>query len=642
MSSKTNKKITERNDNISSNAAFIDGLGGNDQITGGSNDQVIYGGSGNDVIRGKGGDDELWGGSGNDTFVFEEKLSKNGVDTIKDFEVASYSGDRVQGDILDLSEALEDVKHINLNNINQYAWVLDGQLYIDRRGGGSEGGNGQVWANIEGINAGDQLRIKINKWTNFIEATQSGSAPDTTAPLITASQSFDFNENQTANAVVATVLASDNLAVTAFRFENAGGTASDTSTDGYFTIANDGKISITAAGVAAGVNDYETAENSHTYSIQAGDAAGNWSSAVDVALNELDVTEGVVLAARDFTNTLTTIGATSNKDCTLGIYNDVGGLLIGSVVNITQDTPATITFAPELTVTYATLKVQDNSSNFAPETLAIVLGTNNVDTIDVTTGSPVVYGFDGDDVFSGANGSAKFYGGAGNDSFTVNQGLIQIGDLADNDALIANVGETVILATVLSSWVATASTLTSVTSGWAAPEWGTTGDAAVYIRSTAGVDTTIDASSATATNYGYRMFGNTGNDTITGTVQADIIDGGDGADNITLGSGADTLIFNNLTAVDVITDFLSADDSIQLSKAIFSGLGALGALSASEFLSGANVTAATDTSQRMIYDTTAGNLYYNADGRDNISSAILVASFTGAPSLLLNDFSIIA
>ncbi|MCR9140477.1 MAG: hypothetical protein NXI27_31295, partial [Alphaproteobacteria bacterium] len=44
---------------------------------------------------------------------------------------------------------------------------------------------------------------------------------------------------------------------------------------------------ITAAGVAAGVaqNDFETGPNSFTYAIQAGDAAGNWSSAIDVTLN---------------------------------------------------------------------------------------------------------------------------------------------------------------------------------------------------------------------------------------------------------------------------------------------------------------------------------------------------------------------
>ena len=113
---------------------------------------------------------------------------------------------------------------------------------------------------------------------------------DDTAPVVSASQSLSYAENQSANAVVGTVAASDAVGVTGFRFTNAGGSAGSTSTDGFYSIASDGKISLTAAGVAAGVaqNDFETTPNSFTYGIQARDAAGNWSSSVDVALNVTD------------------------------------------------------------------------------------------------------------------------------------------------------------------------------------------------------------------------------------------------------------------------------------------------------------------------------------------------------------------
>ncbi len=111
---------------------------------------------------------------------------------------------------------------------------------------------------------------------------------DGVAPTVTASQSFNYAENQVAGAVVGTVAATDNTAVTAFRFSATG---TNTSADGYYTIDNTGKISITAAGVAAGVanNDFEINPNQFTYGIQAGDAAGNWSTATNITLNVTDV-----------------------------------------------------------------------------------------------------------------------------------------------------------------------------------------------------------------------------------------------------------------------------------------------------------------------------------------------------------------
>ena len=109
-----------------------------------------------------------------------------------------------------------------------------------------------------------------------------------TAPVVTASQSFSYTENQAANALVGTVVATDDVAVTAFRFAATG---TGTSADGFYSIASDGKITLTAAGVAAGIanNDFETSPNSFTYGVEAGDAAGNWSSAVNVTLNVTDV-----------------------------------------------------------------------------------------------------------------------------------------------------------------------------------------------------------------------------------------------------------------------------------------------------------------------------------------------------------------
>ncbi|MFN9111074.1 MAG: hypothetical protein ACK5XN_13510, partial [Bacteroidota bacterium] len=61
-----------------------------------------------------------------------------------------------------------------------------------------------------------------------------------------------------------------------------------TTADGYFSIDNSGKISITAAGAASAVNDLKTGQTDHTYYLQAGDAQGNWSVSQQITLTELD------------------------------------------------------------------------------------------------------------------------------------------------------------------------------------------------------------------------------------------------------------------------------------------------------------------------------------------------------------------
>ncbi len=62
------------------------------------------------------------------------------------------------------------------------------------------------------------------------------------------------------------------------------------------------------------------------------------------------------------------------------------------------------------------------------------------------------------------------------------------------------------------------------------------------------------------------------------------------------------------------------------------GLGATtGALTSAAFVSGAGRTAAADTSDRIIYNTTTGDLYYDADGKGS-TAAIKIALIGTSPS----------
>ncbi len=138
-----------------------------------------------------------------------------------------------------------------------------------------------------------------------------------------------------------------------------------------------------------------------------------------------------------------------------------------------------------------------------------------------------------------------------------------------------------------------------------------------------------------------------GNDILTGGNANDVLNGGLGNDILTGGAGNDLFVFNTTpnasTNLDTITDFVSGADKLQLSKIIFSGLGIqTGNLTSAQFWSAANVTAAHDADDRVIYNNTTGAVYYDVDGQGG-SGAIQIAliGINSHPALALTDIQII-
>ncbi len=137
------------------------------------------------------------------------------------------------------------------------------------------------------------------------------------------------------------------------------------------------------------------------------------------------------------------------------------------------------------------------------------------------------------------------------------------------------------------------------------------------------------------------LSGGAGNDTLLGGGGADLLIGGSGKDVLTGNAGLDLFRFsaalNATTNVDRITDFVVADDTIQLDDAVFAGVGPLGALSAGAFRTG---TAAADASDRVIYDSATGKLYFDADG-NGAGAQVLFATLTAGTALTVTDFVIV-
>ncbi len=109
--------------------------------------------------------------------------------------------------------------------------------------------------------------------------------------------------------------------------------------------------------------------------------------------------------------------------------------------------------------------------------------------------------------------------------------------------------------------------------------------------------------------------GNSASNAITGNGTTNSLNGLLGNDTLTGGLGNDAFIFNTTlgtTNVDRITDFTAPNDTILLENAVFTAL-ATGTLKSTAFVRNTSGNA-VDGSDRIIYETDTGKIFYDADG----------------------------
>jgi len=126
---------------------------------------------------------------------------------------------------------------------------------------------------------------------------------------------------------------------------------------------------------------------------------------------------------------------------------------------------------------------------------------------------------------------------------------------------------------------------------------------------------------------------------IIGNAGNNIINGGGGNDTLTGNGGHDTFVFNSALSkgnVATIDDFNPADDKIQLDHAIFKGL-TTGALASTAFYAG---TAAHDSSDHIVYNSTTGALYYDSDGTGS-AAQIQFATLSPHLAITANSFAVV-
>ena len=94
--------------------------------------------------------------------------------------------------------------------------------------------------------------------------------------------------------------------------------------------------------------------------------------------------------------------------------------------------------------------------------------------------------------------------------------------------------------------------------------------------------------------------------------------------------------------VDTIADFTHSRDKLSLDRTVFAQLADGAVLTDAQFYAAADATAALDADDRIIYNTTTGALYYDADGNGVVASAVQFAVLTTLPTLTAGDFVIVA
>ncbi|MBB4063552.1 M10 family metallopeptidase [Gellertiella hungarica] len=243
-------------------------------------------------------------------------------------------------------------------------------------------------------------------------------------------------------------------------------------------------------------------------------------------------------------------------------------------------------------------------------------GLSGNDTLDGGLGNDVIVGGAGNDTLIGGNGSDTLRGGAGDDRYYVDVATDIVDELSDGGAGVDMVVSSISFALGASQILGTVENL--VLSGSA-------------------------AINGTGNGLANAITGNGASNIINGAGGNDVLYGGAGNDFLTGGTGRDIFVFNtspnSLSNSDKIIDFNVVDDVIYLENAVFTALSTAGALAAAAFAKNSTGRAG-DSSDRVIYNSLDGNLYYDLDGT-GASAGVKFATLTKGLALTASDFYVI-
>ncbi|MHC5759167.1 beta strand repeat-containing protein [Nostoc sp.] len=130
------------------------------------------------------------------------------------------------------------------------------------------------------------------------------------------------------------------------------------------------------------------------------------------------------------------------------------------------------------------------------------------------------------------------------------------------------------------------------------------------------------------------------NNTLKGGNGDDTLIGGYGNDSLYGEGGTDTFVFDTFfnEGLNLIRDFDATNELIQVGAASFSGGLSAGVLKTSQFTLGESATTST---QRFIYNSTTGALFFDLDGSAGAFTQVQFAGLSPGLSLINNNFVVV-
>jgi Ca2+-binding RTX toxin-like protein len=568
---------------------IINGLGGNDTLNGGDWNDQLFGGIGNDVLDGGTGADTLVGGVGNDTYIVDDV----GDQISESFTILDTADTVISTISWTLGERLENLTLIGDADINGTGNELDNNLVGNAGNNILNGGDGD-----DILNGGDGMDLLYG-----------GDGND---------QLFGGDDD-----------AGDLL---------DGGTGADTLTGGkgedIYVVDNLNDVIIESNGLLDGT---DTVQSSITWTLSdslenltlTGNNAINGTG--NAASNEIEGNAGNnILSGGDGADGLTGGGGNDtlfggNDDDYLdgGEGSDIleGGngndtYVVDNIGDRIVENAPNNTSHDIVLSNVNTWVLDDNLEDLYLYSSEAINGTGNA-LNNLLVGNErdnVLIGGDGDDTLRGGGGDT-LDGGVGNDTYYVGpNATIVEGVDAGIDTVISS----------YSSWTLQAN-LENLTLG------GTVGgDNPIN-----GIGNELD-NTITGNNSSNVLFGKQGNDTLLGEGGDDRLVGGIGDDILTGGDGADRFYrWRSDTGVDTITDFQVGEDRLCFSARGFGGdLVKGGVLGEEQFSLGIS---ATTESNRFIYDSDTGNLFFDIDGTGD-TQQVQIATFS--PGLVMTNADI--
>ena len=543
---------------------------------------AITGGNGNDFIDGGAGNDTMDGGAGDDIYIVEQTgdviIDASGTD-----KVIAYANYTMAGGLEEL--------------------LLAGTAAIN--GTGNAGNNlitGNSGANV--INGGAGTDTMVGGAGNDTYVV------DTLADVITELANGGTDTVQT--GITYTLGAQlENLTLTGSGAVNGTGN----------TLANiiQGNVGNNVLDGVSGVDtvSYANAAAAVTVSLAIAGSQNTVGAGSDTLLNFDNLT------GSNFADTLTGDANANVLTGGAGIDTMSGGggndtYVIDSLSDVLVEAAGGGSDTVQTALSY-TLSGQLENVTLTGSAALTATGTNVDNILIGNSGANTLTGLDGNDRLDGGTGNDTLIGGLGNDTYVVNA----VGDVITE---IAGQGTDTVESSIAYTLGGTLENLTLLGTG-ALAGTGNTGDN--VITGNSGINTLLGLDGADT------LIGNAGNDNLQGGIGNDRLVGGAGNDALNGGTGLDKFVFNAplsaTTNVDTIADFTPGQDQVVLSKSIFGALNGVNVpLDVAQFFSGAGATAGADASDRIVYNTTTGNLYYDVDGAGG-SASVLFAKLTGVP-----------